>query len=276
MPFKHHCKKAPLQGAFFVPGLLLCGGILASMLAASARAADCPADRISERVQVVHIYDGDTVKLRDGRRLRLIGINTPEVSHKGKAAQSMAEPARSALETLLDKHNRTLLLRHGKEQRDHYGRLLAHAFLDDGSNVAVHLLERGLATTLVVPPNTWAQDCYQSREDDARAMRRGLWALADYRPLESRSLSSATRGFRLVRGQVTEIRQSRHSVWLDLEGPLVIKVARRDLVNFEPGFPEKLLDRRIEVRGWIRKDDRGLRLNLRHPAAISVLDRQRR
>jgi endonuclease YncB( thermonuclease family) len=272
MPSKHPYRKAPDQGAFFVPVLLLCAGMF-SIFAASVRAADCPTDRTSERVQVVYIYDGDTVKLRDGRRLRLVGINTPEMSRKGKAAQSMAEPARAALEALLDKHNRTLLLRHAKEPRDHYGRLLAHAFLDDGSNVAAQLLERGLATTLVVPPNTWAQDCYQAREDSARAARRGLWALVDYRPLDGRSLPPATRGFRLVRGRITEIRHSRHSVWLDLEGPLVIKVARSDLINFEPGFPEDLLDRRIETRGWIRKDDRGLRLNLRHPAAISVLDR---
>jgi endonuclease YncB( thermonuclease family) len=276
MPFRHHYPKAPSQGAFFVPGLLIFSTVLVSMLAGGARAADCPTDRTSERVKVVHIYDGDTVKLSDGRRLRLIGIDTPEVNHEGKPAQALAEPARAALKELLDRHNRILLLRHGKEPRDHYGRLLAHAFLDDGSNVAAQLLERGLATTLVVPPNTWGQDCYRSREDAARAARRGLWALADYQPLESRSLPPATRGFRLVRGRVTEIRRSRHSVWLDLEGPLVIKVDRRDLVNFEPGFPEDLLDRRIEARGWIRKDDRGLRLNLRHPAAISVPRRQRR
>lgn len=275
MSFRQHCKKAPYPGAFFVPGLLLCGGALVSMLAGSVRAADCPTDRTGERVRVVHVYDGDTVKLGDGRRLRLVGINTPEVNRNGKASQSLAEPARAALIALLDKHNRTLLLRHGKEQRDHYGRLLAHAFLDDGSNVAAHLLERGLATTLVVPPNTWAQACYQSREDSARKARRGLWALAEYQPVDARSLPLATRGFRLLHGRITEIRQSRHNLWLDLEGPLVIKVARRDLVNFDPGFPENLANRHIETRGWVRKDDRGLRLNLRHPAAISVLDRQR-
>jgi endonuclease YncB( thermonuclease family) len=273
MPFNYRCKKAPDQGAFFVPGLLLCASGLVPFLAGSAWAADCPTDRTSERVQVIHVYDGDTVKLRDGRRLRLIGINTPEVRHNGEAPQALAEPAKAALEALLDKHNRRLLLRHGKEQHDHYGRLLAHAFLDDGSNVAVHLLEKGFATTLVVPPNTWARDCYQAREDSARAARHGLWALADYQPLESRALPLSTRGFRLVRGQVTEIRQSRHNVWLDLDGPLVIKVARSDLVNFKPGFPENLAGQRIETRGWIRKDDRGLRLNLRHPAAITVLDR---
>lgn len=274
MPLRQRSKKAPYPGAFFVPGLRYWGWALVSLLAGNALAADCPADRTSERVQVVYVYDGDTVKLSDGRRLRFVGINTPEVSHEGRGPQALAETARTTLQELLDTHNRTLLLRHGQQPQDHYGRLLAHAFLADGSNVAVHLLERGLATTLVVPPNTWARQCYQSREDSARSARRGLWALANYQPLEGRALPLSTRGFRLVRGRLTEIRQSRHNVWLDLEGPLVIKVARRDLVNFEPGFPENLAGRQVEVRGWIRKDDRGLRLNLRHPSAITERDRR--
>ena len=272
MPFTYRCKKAPDAGAFFVLGLLLCAAAQVPVLADSTRAVECPTDRTSERVQVIHIYDGDTVKLRDGRRLRFIGINTPEVSSSDHPSQALAEPAKAALAALLDRHNGNLLLRHGREQQDHYGRLLAHAFLDDGSNVAVHLLETGLATTLVVPPNPWARDCYQASEDGARAARSGLWALGDYQPLESRTLPLTTRGFRLVRGQLTEIRQSRRNLWLDLEGPLAIKVARSDLINFKPGFPNNLLGRRIETRGWIRKDDRGLRLNLRHPAAITVLD----
>jgi endonuclease YncB( thermonuclease family) len=272
MPFTNRCKKAPEQGAFYFLALLLCGPVLVTIPADSARAADCPTDRTSERVRVVHVYDGDTVKLDDGRRLRLIGVNTPEVGRNGERPQALADKAKTTLVAHLDKHNRTLLLRHGKQPRDHYGRLLAHAFVDDGSNVAAHLLEKGLATTLVVPPNTWARECYQAREDSARAARRGLWALTDYQPMESRTLPLSTRGFRLVRGQVTEIRQSRHSAWIDLEGPLVIKIARSDLVNFKPGFPENLAGRRIETRGWIRKDDRGLRLSLRHPAAITVLD----
>jgi micrococcal nuclease len=236
-----------------------------------ASATDCPAGHISERVTIARVYDGDTVRLADGRRLRIIGINTPEISRPGQAGEPFATEARTVLKQLLDSHNHTLLLQYGKERQDHYGRQLAHAFLESGENIAVALLRQGLATTLVVPPNTWGESCYLKLEEAARQARRGLWGLAAYQTTAGRTLSRDTRGFRLIRGSVNEIRYSPRAVWIDIEGPLVIRVAREDLVNFSPDFPENLNGRSIEVRGWIKQDRNGLRINVRHPAAMVTL-----
>lgn len=255
------------------PFIFSCVLILASLLFCATPAVPdtpCAAQRTSERVQVIYIYDGDTVKLADGRRLRLIGINTPEVNHDGQPSEPLANQAKTLLTTLINRQNRTLNLQYGKQSHDHYGRLLAHAFLDDGSNVAVRLLEQGLATTLVVPPNTWGLPCYQRIESAAREAGRGLWALPDYRVMAGTALQPGTRGFHLVRGRITAIRESRSSLWLDLEGPLVIHVRRKDLVNFDDGFPDSLAGEMVEVRGWIRQDRRGLRVNVRHPAALKA------
>jgi endonuclease YncB( thermonuclease family) len=256
---------------FVFTGRSLLVAMLCLAAAGNVRAVNCPAERTSERVRVVHIYDGDTIKLTDGRRLRLIGINTPEISHDGSPSQALAEAARSALITLLDRYNRTLNLQYGKQTRDHYGRLLAHGFLDDGTNVAVRLLEQGMATALVVPPNTWTRACYAAIETTARQEQRGLWALPDYQVIDGTALHADTRGFRIVRGRINDIRESRHGTWLDLEGPLVIRVNRKDLVNFKPGFPETLEGKTIEVRGWIKTDRNGLRVNVRHPAALFAI-----
>jgi len=38
----------------------------------------CPADSFDETTTVRYIHDGDTLHLKDGRKVRLIGINTPE------------------------------------------------------------------------------------------------------------------------------------------------------------------------------------------------------
>lgn len=261
-------KGAPRKGAPFAFALLF----LAAPLCVAAVAADCPADHAGERVQVIHVYDGDTVKLTDGRRLRLIGINTPEVGYDDRSPEAQAERAKSFLQDLIHSHNRTLNLQYGQQHRDHYGRSLAHAFLEDGSNVAVRLLDQGLATTLVVPPNTWGQACYQRHEDAARAAGRGLWSLPAYQSLQGTSLPPETRGFRIVRGRVTEVRQARHSVWLDLDGPLVVRIPRKELANFTAGFSDAINGKTVEVRGWIKPDKQGLRLNLRHPAALLVID----
>ena len=237
----------------------------------TVNATDCTAIRAYERVEVSYVYDGDTVKLADGRKLRFIGINTPEIGRHGKANQALATQARTFLNDLLNEHNRTLNLQSGTEEHDHYGRLLAHAFLETGSNVAVQLLDAGLATTLVIPPNTWSVDCYQQHENDARSASRGLWSLPAYQPLDSATLQRDTKGFRIVHGRITGIRHTRYNVWLDLNRTLRVRVSNKDLSNFEPGYLDDLVGKNVEVRGWIKSGRDGLRVNVRHPAALRIL-----
>jgi micrococcal nuclease len=254
--------------------LLLCSALLCYPGTGNA-AAECPAEHIDERVQVNHVFDGDTVRLQDGRRVRLIGINTPEMGRDGKSDEPSAVEARASLKTLLDNNNRILLLQYGRDTQDHYGRLLAHAFLENGDNVAAALLRRGLATTLVVPPNTWAMDCYRRLEDAARTERAGLWALENYQSRDSSELPSSTRGFAIVHGTVSRVRHVNQGLWIDLEGPLAVHIGHRDRINFAPGYLERLEGRTVEVRGWIKPAREGLRMNVQHPAALATITRDR-
>lgn len=245
---------------------------LCAVLLVAARpvpAGECPATRSDERVRVVHVYDGDTVKLADGRRLRLIGINTPEMARKGEAAEPLAQAARTRLQAMLDQGNSVLQLQYGAEHNDHYGRLLAHAWLEDGDNIAARLLQEGLATTLVVPPNTRSAECYQRLEDEARIDRRGLWALPQYQAQDSTALPAGSSGFRIVRGRVIAVREASRSTWLDLQGPLRLHISHKDRVHFPPGYLDGLAGRDVEARGWIKSGREGLRMNIRHPAALA-------
>jgi micrococcal nuclease len=262
-------KGASGRVAPFALWLLVTTSMLLTGSPRPAGAAACQATKSGERVQVIYVYDGDTVKLDDGRRLRLIGINTPELGDRDQPTQPLAEAARSALQRLLETNNRTLLLQYGKQDHDHYGRLLAHAFLESGDNVAVRLLQQGLATTIVIPPNSWGAHCYQLIENEARLDRRGLWALPGYQPQAARTLPLDTRGFRIVQGQVSEIRNSRYTVWVDIEGPLVLQISKKDLSNFDS--LEALVGQQVEVRGWIRQDDNELRMKVQHPSALIAI-----
>ena len=265
MLFGLHSKRAPRRGALFVFSCLMSATL-------PVMALDCPAPGDGEQVSVVHVYDGDTVRLANGRRLRLIGINAPESGHSDQQTQPLAAEAEALLVSLLDRHNHTLTLRYGTKQHDNYGRLLAHAFLPDGNNPAVQLLEQGLATALAVPPNTRAADCYSSIESNARGSGRGIWSLPDYRAVNAADLTPDVRGFHLLRGRVRDIRQSRYSIWLQLDGSLVAHISRKDLVYFPADYPEALLGRQIELRGWLKPDRKGLKVNIRHPTALARLE----
>jgi endonuclease YncB( thermonuclease family) len=104
---------------------MLSGGVLATAATGSA-----PSPRTITRV-----IDGDTLEA-GGRTLRLIGIDTPELSTRdGKRLQRM-------LEKLLQS-KQVMVTEHGKDQ---YGRTLANVFVPEMKmNLSDELLRRGLA-----------------------------------------------------------------------------------------------------------------------------------
>ncbi len=257
--------KAPFRGAFFV----LAAWLLAAALPVSA---DCPADRTDEIAAVRHIHDGDTLTLRDGRRIRLIGVNTPELGRDGKPHQPLALRARDRLRQLVFSSNQQVRLRYGEQHRDRHGRTLAHLFLADGSNASARLLSEGLGWALAIPPNLWSLDCYLDAERRARQARRGVWSLADYRPVDSTRLGLRDSGFRLVRGRVVRVADSRSALWINLEGRFAIRIPRDDLAWFHPRPDRSWTGRTLEVRGWLYATRGELRVNLHHPASMRILD----
>ncbi len=231
----------------------------------------CPADRLGERVVSARVFDGDTLALANGRRVRLLGINTPEIGRDGEPSEPYSEDAKALLARLAGP-GMSVRLRLDKERFDRYGRLLAHVFADDGSNVQARLLDAGYATTLVVPPNEWSVDCYAAVEARARQKRAGIWGLEEYRPIPAETLSDSARGFRLVTGRVQRIGESRANLWLNLSRRMAVRIPKDDLPYFGDLDPRRLAGRRLEVRGWIRKRRGELRITVRHPAALKVLD----
>ncbi|HKJ23067.1 MAG TPA: thermonuclease family protein, partial [Gammaproteobacteria bacterium] len=106
----------------------------AAAATATAGADTCGPSRVDARAHVAYVYDGDTVRLDDGRRIRLIGVDTPEIAHDGNPAQPFALAARQFLIDLLHQSGGDVRLRYGPERKDHYHRTLAHLYLPDGQS----------------------------------------------------------------------------------------------------------------------------------------------
>ena len=254
--------------ALFISAFAGCLLFLAT--GAWASAVDCGSGRIDAYAQVRRVHDGDTVELADGRRVRLIGLNTPELGRDGKAPEPLAVAARDALRRLLADQRR-VALRYGRDRRDRYGRTLAHLFLDDRRNINAWLIRRGYAAVVAVPPNLWGQSCYQRSEVEARRRGLGIWGLDYYRPLPAAALRGIT-GFRLIEGRVSRVARSRRSIWLNLEGGAALRIARKDLRYFPADFhPRSYEGRRIEARGWIHPYRGRPTLQVRHPYALRLL-----
>ena len=237
-------------------------------------ALNCPADRIDEQVRVVSVSDGDTLRLSDDRRVRIIGINTPELSHQGRPAEALAEEAYQQLQKLVRQSDNRVGLRLDEEGQDHYGRILAHVFLANGESVEAHLLSQGLASRVAIPPNVWGQDCFAQAENAARSAGRGIWALAAYRsPVDARNLPDDVTGFILLQGRVERVGGSRHAQWVNLEGGVALKIDHDLLPYFRDLNLKSLEGKRIEARGWLtRPGGISPRIRLTHPSMLRVLN----
>jgi micrococcal nuclease len=246
-------------------------GLLATACTLSATGETCPADRVDAYATIAYVIDGDTVKLTDGTNVRIVGIDTPEIGRDGRPSAPFAEEARRALIDLLASSPQ-VGLRYGKERRDRHGRALAHLFLAGGTNAGRRLLEAGLATALVVPPNLWQLECYAAAEERARMQQRGVWRLAAYQPVDAAQLPPGARGFRIVRGTVRRVGESQASIWLNLTSGLALRILKDDVTYFEDYSPRELRGRQVEARGWLWRRHGELRMGVRHPVALRVLD----
>lgn len=258
-------KKASRWGAFFVVALVT------PVLAPPAGAQPCAAAKPDGRATSHFVFDGDTLELRDGRKLRLIGIDTPEIGRDGAKSEPYAELARGALAKLAGPGTQ-LELSYGVERTDKYRRLLAHAFLRDGTSIQEYMLKRGLATTLVIPPNLARAECYAAHETRARRAGVGIWSLPTFRPIAAAKLPRRLRGYRIVTGRVERIGKGGNAVWLNLEGGVALRVPESDLPLFEHYPLERLLGRRVEARGELYSRREQLRMTIHHPTSLDIID----
>lgn len=150
-------------------GLAARGVLLVAMLAAFATAAERDA-RVCKRA-----VDGDTIVLENGERVRMLGVDTPELHHPVKPVQYFAREARAFVQSRVA--NRRVWLEYDQPRRDRYGRTLAYVFLADGTLLNLELIERGYGFAYTrYPFRADYMERFRRAEAVARRTDQGLWA----------------------------------------------------------------------------------------------------
>lgn len=262
MRFSEHLKKASLVGAFFV-----------SVLFSVQAQALCPASGPLSREKVVSVIDGDTLRLADGRNVRLIGVNTPELGRKGRRAEPLADTARLRLKGLVDSSDGRVGLRLGQQAKDHYGRTLAHAYDSKGRNLEALLLAEGLGFFVAIAPNTQLVSCHLTAERQARIAGRGVWRQSPV--ISAEDLRGG--GFAVIKARVERVETNRGGVWLELNGSAVLQISHEVASSFGHSLKD-LPGQEIEARGWVidRKGRADLSrqarwlLKISHPSMLAL------
>jgi micrococcal nuclease len=122
---------------------------------------------------VVRIVDGDTLMLAGGVKVRVLGIDAPEMERDGRPADFLAHKAKATLGELT--LNRKIGLTYDRLRYDHYGRLLAYLWLPDHTLVNAELVRQGLARAYLIAPNLRYQKDLLTAQQEAIQAQRGVW-----------------------------------------------------------------------------------------------------
>lgn len=232
------------------PALILLSAVMFIGASATARATECMFELQGEG-RVSAVIDGRTLRLDDGREVRLAGIEPASFAN----ARRNETEALAALVT-----GRDVTLRADTDSPDRYGRQPAFVFLDQ-SDISLQglLLQQGKA---LVSPSIADKSCAASlilAEASARAAKRGIWSdPAAIKSAESpATILNRVGQFTVVEGKVLSVREAGATTYINFgrrwTRDFAVTISRRMVPAFEAaGIAVKSLEnRRIRVRGWV-------------------------
>ncbi len=126
-----------------------------------------------DEAKVIRVVDGDTFELEDGKKVRMIGVDTPETVDPRKSAQCFGKEASNKTKELLE--GKTVRLVKDVSDTDRHQRLLRYVYVGD-TFINDSLVREGFAKSSSYPPDIKLQDQFRESEEYARTNKKGLWA----------------------------------------------------------------------------------------------------
>ena len=124
-------------------------------------------------VVVQKAVDGDTLHLQDGRSVRLIGIDAPEIDHENGNHEHMAVEAWRFVSNLTN--GKRVRLEKDQSDRDSYGRILAYIYDSNGQMLNQKIVANGSAHVFYLHPDIKAHEVLLKAQRQAMTDKRGKW-----------------------------------------------------------------------------------------------------
>ena len=126
----------------------------------------------AELAVVKRVIDGDTIELNDGRKVRYIGVNTPELHHPTKGVQCFGKEAMEKNKELVE--GKEIKMKKDVSETDRYKRLLRYIWVGD-IFVNEYLAREGYAFQATFPPDVAYVNLFKKAAEEARLNNKGLW-----------------------------------------------------------------------------------------------------
>jgi endonuclease YncB( thermonuclease family) len=246
-------------------GAMLCGMLFGAT--APSLAAGCEFDIQGEGV-VSAVVDARTLRLEDGREVRLAGV---------EIVAGEPEDRKSVLTALIGRH---MILRGERDDPDRYGRQSVFLYYPEPSaGSAQHdLLARGEAIASADIVDKACATELAAAEAAARQARRGTWANSSVVKNVQNPADILTRvgQFAVVEGKVVSVRQAGGTVYVNFgrrwTRDFAATISRRVVAYLEAAgiAPSSLENRRVRIRGWVERRG-GPRINVLRVGQIELI-----
>lgn len=229
---------------------------------------------------VAKVFNGKSLVLEGGQVVRLASLQAPNAKDNPKraiqrGAEPLAEEATVRLMQLVLKQKVRLVI--GAQAKDRKGRLVAQAYLADGTWVQGEMLKAGLAMVYGFPDQRDKLKEMLAAEAEARTKKRGLWALPYYRVLPAEEAAEGLERFRLVEGRVRRVSESGDRTYLnfgeDYRKDFTATIAPSQRKLFKGMDLAALTGRQVRVRGWLYERG-GPMVELTCPEQLELVGKQ--
>jgi endonuclease YncB( thermonuclease family) len=167
-------KRRRMKFGFYVKTGIITGLMIFIVFAAGVFVKNYNEQKSIQRFDAVvqRVIDGDTVVLDSGEKVRLLGIDSPELHHPDYPVQKYGEEAKQYMKKRVEGKKVTLEYT-VLDKYDKYNRLLAFIYLD-GANVNSEMVKKGLAYASVNQYMSKTKE-FMVIENIARRFKVGIW-----------------------------------------------------------------------------------------------------
>jgi micrococcal nuclease len=226
-----------------------------------------------EPCRVARVLDGDTVVLKSGETVRLIGVDAPELHHPNIPVQRFAKESMAFLRRQAEGRDCALEFEPG-QLRDRFGRLLAYFFIDHRL-INAELIRQGYAYAYTRFPYH-RQSEFMALEQEARQARVGLWKSQNLKPISWRDATKHYGEYATVEGTVAAARNTGKACFLnfhpDYKRHFTAVIFASDFSHF-PKNPETFYKgKTVRVTGVIKEYKGKPEIVLEDPSQIEIVN----
>jgi micrococcal nuclease len=127
---------------------------------------------LKQLVKLSYVIDGDTIIVDGKKKVRYIGINTPELKTQTSPDECFARKALDENKKILE--NKQIFMEKDVSEVDKYNRLLRYVWANN-TFVNDYLIRNGFAKIDIYPPDTKYYLQFKQAQQEAKDNNRGLW-----------------------------------------------------------------------------------------------------